>query len=178
MSPSIPLTKMARQARIADLVAEQAIASQAQLRDLLAAEGIEVTQATLSRDLLELKATKVRTPQGKPMYALPVDGGVRRVEDASDAQLQRWCQDLLVACDCVSHMVIVRTPAGAAQLLGAAIDRAVLDGVVGTVGGDDTILLVCRDEEAAGTVHARLLGSLDQTPSSASAPKRKKNDSE
>lgn len=164
MSVEIPLTKSARLARIGEIVAAEAISSQTQLRDRLATEGIVVTQATLSRDLLELKATKVRQAEGKPVYALPVTGGVRESYHATSAQLQRWCQDLLVASDRVGNDIVVRTPAGAAQLLAAAIDGAVLDGVVGTIGGDDTILIVCRDEDAAIQALATLLSYLDNNP--------------
>ncbi|MDO4613263.1 MAG: arginine repressor [Actinomycetaceae bacterium] len=161
MATSIPVTKSARQALIGELIARQPIRSQAALRQALVAEGIEVTQATLSRDLLELKATKVRDREGHQVYAIPSDGGVRRAEDATVAGLQRWCHELLVSCDRVGSNVILRTPAGAAQLLASAIDRAVLEGVAGTLGGDDTIFMICRSEEAAKRATEYLLGFID-----------------
>lgn len=164
-SPVIPVTKAARQAHIGELIAAHRVSSQAQLRELLAEAGIEVTQATLSRDLLDLKATKVRDREGRQVYALPEDGGPLRDSEANCVHLQRWCQDLLVAYDQVGNQLILRTPAGAAQLLASAIDRALLPEVAGTIAGDDTLLVICRDSDQAGAVIAELLRMSEQSAS-------------
>lgn len=160
--PTIPATRAARHAAIVDILAAQSVASQEQLRGALAAIGIETTQATLSRDLLELRATKVRGASGVQVYSVPdVDGSQTHEAEASQARLVRWCQDLLVATDVAGNLLVLRTPVGAANLLGSAVDAVRLDGVAGTVAGDDTILVVCRTAKDARDLQARLLHLAD-----------------
>jgi transcriptional regulator of arginine metabolism len=139
---SQPATKVARQRRIADLVTRTVVRSQSELARLLAADGLVVTQATLSRDLEELGATKVRDDHGL-RYAVDADGGrVARTD------LARTLADLLVSAEPSGNLVVVRTPPGGAHLLASALDRAGLPEVIGTVAGDDTVLVVSR--RAAG----------------------------
>ncbi|ONH29211.1 arginine repressor [Pseudofrankia asymbiotica] len=139
--PAAPLTKRARQARLAALVAAHPVRSQTELARLLAAEGVRVTQATLSRDLEELGATKVRGQDGTLVYT--VDPGLAPAETVR-LPLSRLCEDLLVSAEANGDLVVLRTPPGAAQLFASALDRAALPEVMGTIAGDDTVLVVCR----------------------------------
>ena len=146
--PLVPLTKAARQARIVELLEASPVSSQTELGRLLAEAGVAVTQATLSRDLDELGAVKVRTPAGMA-YALPPEGQPRPgTAEAVDARLARLLEELLVSAEATGGLVVLRTPPGAAHFLASAIDRAALPDVIGTIAGDDTILVVAR--EAAG----------------------------
>lgn len=161
-TPSIPATRTARHGAIVDILAEQAVASQEELRRALARRGIETTQATLSRDLMELRATKVRNQSGVQVYSVPdADGGHTHEAEAAGARLVHWCQELLVATDVAGNLLVLRTPVGAANLLGSAIDAVRMDGIVGTIAGDDTILLVCRTAQEAEGVRDRLLRLAD-----------------
>jgi transcriptional regulator of arginine metabolism len=138
---SAPHTKTARHARIVALVRDQVVSSQTALADLLAADGTHVTQATLSRDLEELRAVKVRGA-----YVIPDENArpLRPTEEAP-ARLVRLLRELLTGADASGNLVILRTPPGAAQFLASAVDRAGLPDVVGTIAGDDTILLVATE---------------------------------
>ena len=136
-----PVTRAGRHARIVELIRQKAIRSQTELAELLAADGVQVTQATLSRDLEELRAVKVGGA-----YLIPEDGTrpLREVEDAP-ARLLRLLRELLTGVDASGNIAVLRTPPGAAQFLASALDRSGLTDVVGTIAGDDTILVVARD---------------------------------
>jgi transcriptional regulator of arginine metabolism len=154
-----PLTKAARQAAIVELLGSRAVASQTELGRLLFDKGVQVTQATLSRDLEELGAYKTRTPQGT-VYAVPPEGQPRPgTTEAVDARLGRLLEELCVSAEASGPVVVVRTPPGGAHLLGAALDRAGLPDVAGTIAGDDTVLLVTRTPATpvAGALAERLL---------------------
>jgi transcriptional regulator of arginine metabolism len=139
-----PHTKAARQARIVELIGGQVVASQTQLGRLLADAGVAVTQATLSRDLEELGAVKVRTAAGMA-YAVPEENAPRGgTAEAVDARLARLLEELLVSAEATGDLVVLRTPPGGAHYLGSALDRAGLPEVAGTIAGDDTVLLVTR----------------------------------
>ena len=147
-STAAPHTKAARQARIVELVGGQVVASQTQLGRLLAEAGVAVTQATLSRDLEELGAVKVRTAAGMA-YAVPEENAPRGgTAEAVDARLARLLEELLVSAEATGDLVVLRTPPGGAHYLGSALDRAGLPEVAGTIAGDDTILLVTRSAGA------------------------------
>ena len=159
---SIPTTKTARQARILELVTAGNVHSQAELAELLAADGVQVTQATLSRDLVELEAVRVRSADGGLVYAVPQAGADRSpttgvTRDTMDARLAGLCRDLLVTAEGSANLVILRTPPGAAQYFASAIDHASLREVMGTIAGDDTIMVVCRDPQGGETVAAKFL---------------------
>jgi transcriptional regulator of arginine metabolism len=139
--PAAPLTKHARQARLAALIAAGPVRSQAELAKLLAAEGVQVTQATLSRDMEEIGATKIRGPDGALVYA--VDVSLAPTESVR-LPLARLCEELLVSAEANGDLVVLRTPPGAAQLFASALDRSSLPDVMGTIAGDDTVLVVCR----------------------------------
>jgi transcriptional regulator of arginine metabolism len=146
-----PTTKAARQSAIAELVAGQPVRSQAELGSLLADRGMQVTQATLSRDLEELGAGKAH---GR--YVLSTAPGPWPAADAP-GRLARVAEELLVTAELAANLVVLRTPPGGAQLLASAVDRGTLSGVVGTVAGDDTVLVICRDERAARATASALL---------------------
>ena len=146
-----PSTKAARQARIVELLGAQVVASQTQLARLLADAGVAVTQATLSRDLEELGAVKVRTAAGMA-YAVPEQNAPRGgTAQAVDARLARLLEELLVSAEATGDLVVLRTPPGGAHLLGSALDRAGLPDVAGTLAGDDTVLLVTRAAASSPT---------------------------
>jgi transcriptional regulator of arginine metabolism len=146
----IALTKTARHQRIAELLERQAVRSQP-----------ELAQATLSRDLDELGAVKVRSGSGL-VYALPAEGGDRtpRVavsQQALDSRLARLCAELLVTADASANLVVLRTPPGAAQFLASALDHAALPDVLGTIAGDDTVLVITRAPDGGGALAERLV---------------------
>jgi transcriptional regulator of arginine metabolism len=160
-----PLGKVARQARIIELVAAQPVTSQGELAALLAAEGIAVTQATLSRDLDELNAVKVRSAPGRPpAYVVPEDGGAPPPAQlpavgAPLSRLIRLLGELMVSAEGSANLAVLRTPPGAAHFLASAVDRSGLAEVIGTIAGDDTLLLVARDP-AGGSDLAELMRML------------------
>jgi len=162
-------TKAVRHARIVALIRDRVIRAQTELADLLAADGIQVTQATLSRDLEELGAVKARVADGPSSYMIPEDGtATLRHAEATPARLQRLLRELLTGADSSGNLVVLRTPPGAAQFLASAFDRAGLPDVVGTIAGDDTILVVARDNSpAASTAGATLVARLTSWASGA-----------
>ncbi len=158
-------TRRARHQRIADLLGKHKVRSQTGLAELLAEEGYSVTQATLSRDLDELGAVRIRDRDGALVYALRSEGGdgspkVAREASVLEARLKRLLGELLVTAEGSANLVVLRTPPGAAQFLASAIDHAdnhgVTSGVMGTIAGDDTVLVICR-EPTGGAEMARQL---------------------
>jgi transcriptional regulator of arginine metabolism len=145
-APEVAGTRAGRQARIVALLSAQPVHSQSELAALLAAEGIDATQATLSRDLEELGAVKLRGADGGiGAYVVPEDGSPVRGVSGGTERVSRLLGDLLVSTDASGNLAVLRTPPGAAHYLASAIDRASLPYVVGTVAGDDTILVVARE---------------------------------
>ena len=164
-----PATKSARQQQIADLVGAHEVRSQAELAELLAATGVHVTQGTLSRDLVELDAVRVRSASGALVYALPGEGGDRRPaapgETAAGAhRLARLCAELLVSAEASANLVVLRTPPGAAQYLASGFDKAELHEVLGTIAGDDTVLVIGRDPSGGDDLARRFLDLASTTP--------------
>jgi transcriptional regulator of arginine metabolism len=150
-------TRAGRQARIVSLLSTQSVRSQSELAALLAAEGIETTQATLSRDLDELGAVKLRAADGGVgVYVVPEDGSpVRGVSGGTD-RLSRLLGELLVSTDASGNLALLRTPPGAAHYLASAIDRAALPEIVGTIAGDDTIAVIAREPLTGAQLAAQL----------------------
>lgn len=143
-------TKTARHAKIRELVSRSSIRSQAELARLLAEEGVTVTQGTLSRDLVEIGAARVRGGEGALVYAVPSDGPERalqaeQVEATTTARLASLCRDLLVSAESSANLVVLRTPPGAAQFLASAVDHAAHRDILGTIAGDDTIMVISAD---------------------------------
>jgi transcriptional regulator of arginine metabolism len=150
-------TRAARQARIVELVSRGHVHSQSELLGLLEAEGIETTQATLSRDLDELGAVKLRGADGGvPVYVIPDDGSPVRGIEGGTGRLVRLLGDLLVSADASGNLAVLRTPPGGAHYLASALDRAALHDVVGTIAGDDTLLVVAREPLTGAELAARL----------------------
>ena len=154
------MTKIRRQHRIVELLGTGAVHSQSDLVALLAAEGITATQATVSRDLDELGAIKVRAAAGSSVYAVPELPFARR---GGGDHLQRILTDWAVSIDASANIVVVRTPPGSAHVVGSALDQAGMSGVLGNVCGDDTILVVSAESDGGATLAGRLraLAGLD-----------------
>jgi transcriptional regulator of arginine metabolism len=149
----VTLGKPQRQHRILRVLQDQPVSSQAQLVQLLEAEGIVATQATVSRDLEDLGAVKVRIPGGAMAYAIP-DGTSERAQ--SDDHLRRVFGEFVVEVTYSGNLVVLRTPPGSAHVVASAIDRASMSDTLGTVAGDDTILVVCTALVGGYTVARRL----------------------
>jgi len=169
-----PSTKAARQAKIAAMLADagRPVRSQDELVDRLAEQGVFATQATLSRDLDEIGAVRLRGRDGALVYALPPDhpdsppqhpavagaeayGLLSGLSAAAIAALGKVATDLLLSAQASGNLVVLKTPPGAAQLMASMIDRSGMEAILGTVAGDDTVLVVARDpaggDELAGT---------------------------
>ncbi|MCU1574144.1 MAG: arginine repressor [Micrococcaceae bacterium] len=158
----MPATKTARQARIAALLGSRPVRSQAELAALLAEDGLVVGQATLSRDLVEMRAVRVRGTTGGLVYAVPSEGGDRSPAPAMpqellDARLARLCGELLVTAEASANIVVLRTPPGAANFLALAIDHSVMPSLLGTIAGDDTVMLITRDPQGGAELAERFL---------------------
>ena len=143
--------KTQRHAAILKIIRQQHVASQEQLRELLHGQGFDVTQATLSRDIRELGLAKVAAPDGGPHYASPPEGG-----PGIRPHLDQLLPTMLVSVEGVGPLVVLKTPAGAAQALGLAVDRAGWSEIIGTIAGDDAVLVITRSERARRAVETRL----------------------
>jgi transcriptional regulator of arginine metabolism len=179
-----PVTKTARQARIAAILARQQVRSQEELAELLERyASVHVTQATLSRDLDELGVVRLRAAGGALVYALPeepggpgsrpggvllpphtgpgltdlADPGERQTDPAPPTRLARYLGELLTSAEASANLVVLRTPAGAAQFLASVIDHAALPSILGTVAGDDTVLIIARDPAGGDALAAEFL---------------------
>ena len=180
-----PVTKTARQARIAAILAHQQVRSQEELADLLERyASVHVTQATLSRDLDELGVVRLRAAGGALVYALPeepggpgsrpggtlylphtpldpiepaADRGERQADPTPPTRLARYLGELLTSAEASANLVVLRTPAGAAQFLASVIDHAALPSILGTVAGDDTVLIIARDPAGGDALAAEFL---------------------
>ena len=189
MTAVSPVTKAARQAQIADILTRARVRSQEELADLLAQRGVKVTQATLSRDLEELGAVRLRRTGGTLVYALPGDPGgpgsrpgglpgppaespagqpgpaggwpgawlTGRPDEGASGALARMAPELLLSAEASANLVVLRTPAGAAQFLASAIDHAGWPAILGTVAGDDTVLVITREPAGGNEVAESLL---------------------
>lgn len=147
------LAKPQRQHRVARLLADHGVSSQAQLVDLLAAEGVAATQATVSRDLDDLGAVKVRVAGGETVYAIPeLPMSQRAPEDHLRRVLGEWVVDVAHS----SNLVVLRTPPGSAHVVGSALDRTGVAGVLGTVAGDDTLIVVVAEDVGGEVVAKRM----------------------
>lgn len=155
-----PVSRTARQARILELLESTRVSSQVQLSELLLDEGIDITQATLSRDLDELGAKKVRPRAGGRAY-YTVGGEADSLEAAHSGpreKLRRMIEELVVSVDYSGQLAVVRTPPGAAQYLASYIDRVGLDQVVGSIAGDDTVFVVAREPLTGKELAQQLFG--------------------
>jgi transcriptional regulator of arginine metabolism len=161
-----PPSKTSRHAKILALLVQQEVRSQTELAELLAADGMQVTQGTLSRDLVEIGAVRVRGSQGHLVYAAPADGGDRTPHVGEfahfEGRLARLCGEVLVSAEASANLVVLRTPPGAAQYFASAIDRVGPDSILGTIAGDDTVLVITRSP-GGGAAIADLFLTMSRT---------------
>ena len=146
-------SKVQRQQTISKLVMKHAVTNQPQLVDLLAVEGITATQATVSRDLEDLGAVKVRVPGGETVYAIPEFEPARL---APEDQLRRVLGEWVAEVKRSGSLVVLRTPPGCAHVVASALDRSGMEGLLGTVAGDDTLLCVAEESMGGEALAARL----------------------
>jgi transcriptional regulator of arginine metabolism len=163
---TVPQTRTARHQRITLLLERHSVRSQAELGRLLAEDGLSVTQATLSRDLDELGAVRVRDGAGNLVYAIPAEGGDRtpvaaQAEPVFEQRLHRLLGELMVSAEASANLVVVRTPPGAAQFLASAFDKAAVSDILGSIAGDDTVLLISRDPLGGAALAAKLLSAAE-----------------
>jgi transcriptional regulator of arginine metabolism len=147
------LAKTQRQHRVARILEQHPVTSQTQLVELLAADGVVATQATVSRDLEELGAIKVRASGGDSVYAIPE---LPKDQVAPEEHLKRVLGDWVVEVAHSANLVVLRTPPGSAHVVGSALDRAGLGDIIGTVAGDDTVLVVSAERVGGAKVAKRL----------------------
>lgn len=148
--------KLPRHAAILELVRTHRVSSQEVLRELLAARGIEVAQATLSRDIRDLGLVKAPDDQGGGAYVVPAGG-----PDHAPT-LHRMLPALYLAADGVGNLLVLKTLAGGAQPIAAALDAEGWSEIVGTIGGDDTVLVVLRSGEFREAVVGRIEAIADR----------------
>ena len=143
------MSKRERHAQILDVLKEHRVTSQEALRELLLQQGTEVTQATLSRDIRELRLVKIPAADGPGYYSLPD-------EWESTPPLESLLPTLFHSVDGVDRMLVIHTMKGAAQTVAAAIDWEEWPEIVGTLAGDDTILIILREPEHLPALRERL----------------------
>src|SRR6476646_5692854 len=146
--------KERRQRAIADLIRASALSSQEELAERLSSQGFAVTQATISRDLEQIGAVKVRRG-GNLSYALP-----QEVRNGAGPRLAAVFRDWVRSVDPAGNMVVMKTPPGSAHLVGVALDNSELPEIVGTICGDDTIFVACRTAAEAEALSTKLRGEL------------------
>jgi len=147
------LGKPQRQHLIAKLIEQSAVQNQVQLVERLAEEGVVATQATVSRDLDDLGAIKIRMPGGETAYAIPA---LPKEQRAPEDHLRRVFGDWVVEVAVSGNIVVLRTPPGSAHVVGSAMDRAGLPEILGTVAGDDTLMVIVAEDASSHELCLRL----------------------
>lgn len=168
---SVPDTKTARQQLIIELLSRHAVRSQGDLAELLEEQGVTATPSTISRDLEELDAVRVRHADCGLVYAVPGEGGDRTPHPATDSaatqtRLAKLARELLVTAEGSANLVVLRTPPGAAQYFASAVDHAANPDILGAIAGDDTVLLICRDPNGGQAVAKRFTDLSNHTTGS------------
>jgi transcriptional regulator of arginine metabolism len=153
-----------RRRRIAELVRAQRIRSQFELQELLAAEGIDVNQATLSRDVRDMGLLK-----GREGYEIPEEPAIADADKS--LALYQAVHSFLAQSTCTQNLVVLRTPPGGAQALALELDRAAWKGVLGTIAGDDTVLVICKSPADARRTSRELEHLRESRPSRGAAPR-------
>ncbi len=147
-----PATRAARLSAIEQALLTRVVTSQSQLSQILSDQGIEVTQATLSRDLDEIHATKTRLSDGTVAYAIGVqhpDESNATPDAKTEQQISRVLSGLVTSVASARNLVVVHTPSGAAQYVASVVDKQPIEGVLGTIAGDDTVMVICTDDDVA-----------------------------
>jgi len=150
------LSRSARQARILQLIEAHPIGSQAELMSRLARDGVMVSQGTLSRDLLDIGAVRLRGDSGALVYA-PRGAEAAPSAVAQTTRLAKLAAEAVVSTDSSANIAVLKTPPGAAQYVASAIDQAGVPQVVGTIAGDDTVLVVAREADGGAKLAAWFL---------------------
>ncbi len=145
------MTKTQRQHRINELIEREVISTAAQLVTRLQAEGITATQATVTRDLQELGTIKVRDEHGSRRIVV---ASSPKVSSPPLDHLRRMMGEWVVSVDSSANLVVLRTPPGCAHVVASALDRSALEGVLGSVAGDDTLLVIASDEHGGAAIAA------------------------
>lgn len=143
--------KNARHQKILEIIEKYEVDTQGALIDLLAKEGYYVTQTTASRDIRELRLVKGLTGKGTYKYVLPE---IKKEGNAS--ALNSAITDSVVAVDFAGNMLVIRTTSGMANAIAVCVDQMALDGILGSVAGDDTIMMVVRDVQTAQSLASEL----------------------
>ncbi|AMM97838.1 transcriptional regulator AhrC/ArgR [Bacillus pumilus] len=146
------MNKGQRHIKIREIIASQEIETQDELVDILKADGYNITQATVSRDIKELHLVKVPTNNGTYKYSLPAD---QRFNPLS--KLKRSLMDAFIKMDAASHLIVLKTMPGNAQAIGALMDNLDWEEIMGTICGDDTILIICRTPDDTEIVSSKIL---------------------
>ncbi|WP_147533899.1 transcriptional regulator AhrC/ArgR [Bacillus marasmi] len=149
------MNKGQRHIKIRDIIANNDIETQDELVDRLKGDGYNVTQATVSRDIKELHLVKVPLPDGRYKYSLPADQRFNPLQ-----KLKRTLLDAFVKIDAASHLIVMKTLPGNAMAIGALIDNLDWEEIMGTICGDDTILIICRSPENTEIISKRFLEML------------------
>ena len=147
------MSKAQRQHRILKLLEQHVVTNQTQLVELLETDGIRATQATVSRDLEDLGAIKVRAGGGDSLYAIPE---LPKDQVAPEDHLRRVFGDWVVDVAHSGNLIVLRTPPGSAHVVAAALDRSDRPEILGTVAGDDTLLIVVAEDVGGSTLAADL----------------------
>jgi transcriptional regulator of arginine metabolism len=149
------MNKGQRHIKIREIISNNDIETQDELVDLLKGMGFNVTQATVSRDIKELHLVKVPMMDGRYKYSLPADQRFNPLQ-----KLKRSLMDAFIKIDSAGHMIVMKTLPGNANAIGALIDNLDWDEVLGTICGDDTILIICRTSDDTKSISERFLDML------------------
>lgn len=139
--------KASRQAKLIEIIEKESVKTQEELTDKLVEAGYNFTQATISRDLRELKITKMAVPGGQPKYVR-----LQEQESSNALRYKRVLKDGILSMESSENIIVIKTVAGLAMAVAAALDNLGLYGVVGSIAGDDTIFCVIRAREMADEV--------------------------
>lgn len=166
---TVPDTKAARQQLVVELLQRHPVRSQGDLVVLLQERGVHATPSTLSRDLVELDAVRVRHADGGLVYAVPSEGGDRTPQPAGDsaaamARMARLAREVVVSAEASANLVVLRTPPGAAQYFASAVDHVAMPAVLGSIAGDDTVMIICRDPLGGDALAAHFMDLARKVP--------------
>lgn len=149
------MNKGQRHIRIRDIISNQEVETQDELVDRLRAAGFNVTQATVSRDIKELHLVKVPLPDGRYKYSMPTEQKFNPLQ-----KLKRMLVDSFISIDNADHFIVLKTLSGHANAVAELIDNLPWEEIMGTISGDNTILIICRSKENTDEVRKRFMEML------------------